>query len=119
VASSSAFIARALAVQPEVLLMDEPASALDPISTAEIEELMVRLKSSYTLVVVTHNLQEAARVSDDTAFFLGGRERERRRVLAAWWNSDRRRRCSANRDSARPPIMYPVASADPIHAGRT
>lgn len=67
-------IARALAVQPEVLLMDEPASALDPISTAEIEELMVRLKSSYTLVVVTHNLQEAARVSDDTAFFLGGRE---------------------------------------------
>ena len=54
-------IARALAAQPEVLLMDEPASALDPISTAEIEELMVRLKTSYTLVVITHNLQEAAR----------------------------------------------------------
>ena len=65
-------IARALAVQPEVLLMDEPTSALDPISTAKIEELMEDLKKKYTVVVVTHNMQQAARVSDDTAFFLVG-----------------------------------------------
>ena len=66
-------IARALAVQPEILLMDEPASALDPISTAKIEELIYQLKSSYTIVIVTHNMQQAARVSDETAFFLSGR----------------------------------------------
>ncbi|MBQ2283591.1 MAG: phosphate ABC transporter ATP-binding protein [Agathobacter sp.] len=65
-------IARALAVQPEVLLMDEPTSALDPISTAKIEELMEDLKKKYTVVVVTHNMQQAVRVSDDTAFFLVG-----------------------------------------------
>ena len=65
-------IARALAVQPDVLLMDEPTSALDPISTLKIEELMVELKKKYTVVVVTHNMQQAARVSDDTAFFLVG-----------------------------------------------
>lgn len=65
-------IARALAVQPEVLLMDEPTSALDPISTAKIEELMEDLKKTYTVVVVTHNMQQAVRVSDDTAFFLVG-----------------------------------------------
>lgn len=65
-------IARALAVQPEVLLMDEPTSALDPISTSKIEELMEELKQKYTVVVVTHNMQQAARVADDTAFFLLG-----------------------------------------------
>ena len=65
-------IARALAVQPEILLMDEPTSALDPISTLKIEELMEQLKQKYTVVVVTHNMQQAARVSDDTAFFLVG-----------------------------------------------
>ena len=65
-------IARALAVQPEVLLMDEPTSALDPISTAKIEELMEDLKKKYTVVVVTHNMQQALRVADDTAFFLVG-----------------------------------------------
>ncbi len=66
-------IARALAVEPEILLMDEPASALDPISTAKIEELIYQLKSQYTIVIVTHNMQQAARVSDETAFFLTGR----------------------------------------------
>ena len=65
-------IARALAVQPEVLLMDEPTSALDPISTAKIEELMEDLKKKYTVIVVTHNMQLATRVSDQTAFFLVG-----------------------------------------------
>ena len=65
-------IARALAVQPEVILMDEPTSALDPISTSKIEELMESLKEKYTVVVVTHNMQQAVRVSDDTAFFLVG-----------------------------------------------
>ena len=65
-------IARALAVKPSVLLMDEPTSALDPISTAKIEDLMEELKKKYTVVVVTHNMQQALRVSDDTAFFLVG-----------------------------------------------
>ena len=65
-------IARALAVQPEVLLMDEPTSALDPISAAKVEELALELKKDYTIVMVTHNMQQAARISDRTAFFLLG-----------------------------------------------
>ncbi|CDN32322.1 Phosphate transport ATP-binding protein PstB [Mucinivorans hirudinis] len=65
-------IARALAVSPDIILMDEPASALDPISTAKIEELIFELKSNYTIVIVTHNMQQAARVSDKTAFFYLG-----------------------------------------------
>ncbi|MCL6631409.1 MAG: phosphate ABC transporter ATP-binding protein PstB [Alicyclobacillus herbarius] len=65
-------IARALAVEPDVLLMDEPASALDPVSTLRIEELIAELKSRYTIVIVTHNMQQAARVADKTAFFLNG-----------------------------------------------
>ncbi len=65
-------IARALAVEPEVLLMDEPASALDPMSTSKIEDLIFQLKEQYTVVIVTHNMQQAARVADDTAFFLMG-----------------------------------------------
>ena len=65
-------IARALAVQPEVLLMDEPTSALDPISTSKIEDLAMELKKDYTIVMVTHNMQQAARISDDLAFFLVG-----------------------------------------------
>ena len=63
---------RALAVEPEVLLMDEPTSALDPISTSRIEELAMELKKDYTIVMVTHNMQQAARISDKTAFFLLG-----------------------------------------------
>jgi phosphate transport system ATP-binding protein len=66
-------IARALAVDPEVLLMDEPASALDPVSTAKIEDLIFELKSQYTIVIVTHNMQQAARVAERTGFFLTGR----------------------------------------------
>jgi phosphate transport system ATP-binding protein len=66
-------IARALAVEPDVILMDEPASALDPIATQKIEELVVELKKQYTIVIVTHNMQQAARVSDKTAFFMLGK----------------------------------------------
>jgi phosphate transport system ATP-binding protein len=66
-------IARALAVDPEVLLMDEPASALDPVSTAKIEDLIFKLKSQYTIVIVTHNMQQAARVAENTGFFLTGK----------------------------------------------
>nr|HID58516.1 phosphate ABC transporter ATP-binding protein [Desulfobacterales bacterium] len=66
-------IARALAINPEIILMDEPASALDPVSTTKIEELIHSLKEKYTIVIVTHNMQQAARVSDYTGFFLFGR----------------------------------------------
>jgi phosphate transport system ATP-binding protein len=65
-------IARAIAVNPQILLMDEPCSALDPISTAKIEELILELKNQYTIVIVTHNMQQAARVSEYTAFFYMG-----------------------------------------------
>jgi len=66
-------ISRAMAVEPEVLLMDEPCSALDPVATQKIEELIQRLKQTYTIIIVTHNMQQAARVSDTTAFFYLGR----------------------------------------------
>ena len=65
-------IARTIAINPEIILMDEPASALDPISTSKIEELIFQLKNDYTIVIVTHNMQQAARVSDNTAFFYMG-----------------------------------------------
>ncbi len=65
-------IARALAVEPEVLLMDEPTSALDPISTAKVEDLAIELRKKYTIVIVTHSMQQATRISDQTAFFLLG-----------------------------------------------
>lgn len=86
-------IARALAVQPEVLLMDEPTSALDPASTLKTEELMQRLKNGYTVVVVTHNMQQALRVSDNTAFFLDGELVEAGRTKELFSSpSDRRTR---------------------------
>src|SRR5207247_2111841 len=69
-------IARALAVDPEVILMDEPASALDPVATLRIEQLMAELRASYTIVIVTHNMQQAARVSDETAFFTMGESKD-------------------------------------------
>jgi phosphate transport system ATP-binding protein len=73
-------IARAIAVQPDVLLMDEPCSALDPIATYRIEELIVELKQNYTIAIVTHNMQQASRISDNTAFMLAGEERVGRLV---------------------------------------
>ncbi len=75
-------IARALAVKPKVLLMDEPTSALDPISTSRIEELALQLKDEYTIIIVTHNMQQAVRISDNTAFFLLGE-------LVEWGNTER------------------------------
>ncbi len=69
-------IARTIAVQPDVILMDEPASALDPVSTLKVEDLMRELKANYTMIIVTHNLQQAARISDRTAFMLGGEDRK-------------------------------------------
>jgi phosphate transport system ATP-binding protein len=79
-------IARAIAVEPEIVLMDEPCSALDPIATVKIEELMYGLKEHYTIVIVTHNLQQAARVSDKTAFFWLGRVVEYRETSAMFTN---------------------------------
>jgi phosphate transport system ATP-binding protein len=84
-------IARALAVEPEVLLMDEPASALDPIATARIEELIHELKERYTIVIVTHNMQQAARVSDHTAFFYMGELVEFDRTETIFTNPKERR----------------------------
>jgi phosphate transport system ATP-binding protein len=83
-------IARALAVQPEVILMDEPASALDPIATQKIEELVVELKKQYTIVIVTHNMQQAARVSDKTAFFMLGKLVEFNPTQKMFTNPDER-----------------------------
>ncbi len=83
-------IARALAVQPEVILMDEPASALDPIATQKIEELVVELKKQYTIVIVTHNMQQAARVSDSTAFFMLGKLVEYNRTQKMFTNPEER-----------------------------
>ncbi len=83
-------IARAIATRPEVILMDEPASALDPIATLRIEELMLELKKRYTIVVVTHNMQQAARVSDLTAFFtVDVRDDMRTGVLVEYDRTDR------------------------------
>ncbi|MEO5858301.1 MAG: phosphate ABC transporter ATP-binding protein PstB [Pyrinomonadaceae bacterium] len=81
-------IARALAVQPEVILMDEPASALDPIATQKIEELVVELKRDYTIVIVTHNMQQASRVSDRTAFFMLGKLVEYNKTDKMFQNPD-------------------------------
>lgn len=81
-------IARALAVQPKVILMDEPASALDPISTSKIEELIFKLKEDYTIVIVTHNMQQAGRVSDKTAFFYMGKLIEHKKTTTLFTNPE-------------------------------
>lgn len=83
-------IARALAVQPEIILMDEPASALDPIATQKIEELVVQLKRHYTIVIVTHNMQQAARISDKTAFFMLGKLVEINQTEKIFTNPDQK-----------------------------
>jgi len=83
-------IARTLAVNPEIVLMDEPASALDPLSTAKIEELIVQLKENYTIVIVTHNMQQAARISDNTAFFYLGELIEYDRTKKIFTNPDKK-----------------------------
>ncbi|MCR8746158.1 phosphate ABC transporter ATP-binding protein PstB [Romboutsia lituseburensis] len=84
-------IARAIAMKPEVILMDEPTSALDPISTLKVEELIEELKDDYTIVIVTHNMQQAARVSDDTAFFLNGEVIEFRDTKTMFTNPEDKR----------------------------
>ncbi len=83
-------IARTLAVNPEIILMDEPASALDPISTSKIEELIVQLKENYTIVIVTHNMQQAARISDYTAFFYLGELIEYNKTKKIYTNPDKK-----------------------------
>jgi len=83
-------IARALANEPDILLLDEPASALDPISTAKIEETLLQLKDRYTIVIVTHNLQQAARIADLTAFFMLGELVEVNATLKMFTNPDQR-----------------------------
>ena len=83
-------IARAMAIQPEILLMDEPASALDPISTAKIEELIHELKKDFTIVIVTHNMQQAARVSDNTAFFYMGELIEYDKTITIFTNPSKK-----------------------------
>jgi len=83
-------IARTLAVNPEIVLMDEPASALDPLSTAKIEELIVQLKEKYTIVIVTHNMQQAARISDNTAFFYLGELIEHDKTKKIFTNPDKK-----------------------------
>lgn len=83
-------IARCLAVNPDILLMDEPASALDPISTSKIEELILELKDNYTIVIVTHNMQQAARVSDNTAFFYMGELIEYNKTRKLFTNPDKK-----------------------------
>ena len=81
-------IARALAMKPDILLMDEPTSALDPISTAKIEELIEELKKNYTIIIVTHNMQQAARISDETAFFYLGNMVEYNKTEKIFTNPD-------------------------------
>ena len=111
-------IARALAVEPEVILLDEPASALDPISTAAIEDLMHELKRDYTLVIVTHNMQQAARVADMTAFFSLEVD-ETASGTASSSSTTRPRRSSRTRPTSEPRTTSPGASdeASTFHRG--
>ena len=95
-------IARTIAVRPEVILLDEPTSALDPISTLKIEELIDELKHDFTIAIVTHNMQQAARCADQVAFF----------YLAKWWNARRRRRYLPRRSKSAPRNTSPAGSAE-------
>ncbi len=97
-------IARAIAMKPDVLLMDEPASALDPISTSTVEDTLLALKDQYTIIIVTHNMQQAARISDYTAFFS---------MAARRWNTTKRARFSPGRRSKPPTITCRGTSARP------
>ena len=106
-------IARALATNPDVLLMDEPCSALDPISTGRIEDLMHELKETVSIVIVTHNMQQAARVSDRTAFFIVDLERRRGPAASAGSSStDRRSGSSRRRTTSARRTTSPGSSAD-------
>ena len=107
-------IARAIAVKPEVILMDEPCSALDPIATAKIEDLMQELARDYTIVIVTHNMQQAARVSDRTAFFTAEVDDAAACGTAAWSSSTRPAASSPTRPTSAPRTTSPAASAKPI-----
>ena len=95
-------IARCLAVEPDVILMDEPASALDPISTTQIEDLMHELKTSYTIVIVTHNMQQAARVADMTAFFSVDVAPDGAKRTASWSSTPRPQKSSRPRPTSAP-----------------
>ncbi len=105
-------IARAIAVEPEVLLMDEPCSALDPIATARIEDLMREIKNEYTIVIVTHNMQQAARVSDWTAFFSTEVAPRATAAPACWWSSTRPRRSSRTPTTSAPRTTSPADSGE-------
>ena len=106
-------IARAVAVHPQVLLMDEPCSALDPISTLAVEDLINELKGDYTIVIVTHNMQQAARIADYTAFF-----NLRPSASPATWSTSRTLpRCSTTPRTLKPSATSPVVSADRRRAG--
>ena len=105
-------IARAIAVEPEVILMDEPCSSLDPIATARIEELMQEIKTKYTIVIVTHNMQQAARVSDRTAFFTTELNPEATGARAGSSSTTRRRRSSPIRRTSAPSSTSRDASVE-------
>ena len=105
-------IARTIATRPEVILMDEPCSALDPIATARIEDLMAELRSEFTIIIVTHNMQQAARVSDRTAFFTAKPDEVTGNRTGYWWSSTGPATSSQTRAIRAPRPTSPAASAE-------